>query len=161
MAQIPRAPDIEAQREAMRKLSFLTGTWSGEARALRGPGEPVEMIQTEVAQYRLDGLILMIEGIGRAKSDGKPVLQALGLITFDDTAGTYSMRAFNDGRWLETEMQLSESGRGLAWGFVVGEIRTKSLLEIDERGEWTELHELMVGSQPPRTLMRLRVRRQV
>ena len=44
MAQTPRTPDIEAQRAAMKKLGFLVGDWSGEASALRGPGQFVEGI---------------------------------------------------------------------------------------------------------------------
>jgi hypothetical protein len=30
---------------------------------------------------------LVIEGVGRTKTDGRPALQALGLISFDDDAG--------------------------------------------------------------------------
>lgn len=30
-----RTPDLEAQRAAMKKLSFLIGKWSGEARVLQ------------------------------------------------------------------------------------------------------------------------------
>jgi hypothetical protein len=160
MAELPRARDVEAQRAAMRKLSFLIGSWSGEARGLRGRGELIEMVQSEEAQYKLDGLILTIEGVGRAKSDGRTLLQALGLISYDDASGTYFMRAFNDGRWLETEVKLSPSGRGMTWGFVLGEIQTKSSLEINEQGEWTEFHELTIGSQPPRTLMELNVKKE-
>ena len=76
MAQLPRTPDLEAQRAAMKKLDFLVGSWSGEARALRGPDQPLELIQTEEAQYKLDGLILVIEGVGKTKADGKAALQA-------------------------------------------------------------------------------------
>ena len=61
-AQSPRSPRIEAQREAMKKLEFLVGKWSGEARVQRGPGDALELIQTEEAQYKLDGLVLLIEG---------------------------------------------------------------------------------------------------
>ena len=57
MIQPPRMPDVEAQRAAMKKLSFLIGRWAGEARILRGPGETVELNQQEEAQYKLDGLI--------------------------------------------------------------------------------------------------------
>ena len=80
----------------MKKLGFLVGKWVGEARLLRGPGEPVILAQTEEAQFKLDGLILEIEGIGRTKLDDKLVLQALGIISFDDETGTYHMRAFNE-----------------------------------------------------------------
>jgi hypothetical protein len=160
MAQPPRVPDIEAQRAALKKLDFLVGMWSGEARVLRGPGEPLELVQTEAAQYKLDGLILIIEGIGKTKADGKVALQALGIISYDDEAGTYRMRAYNDGRYLETDLQLSENSKRIAWGFALGDIKTSSMLRINEKDEWTELTEIAIGSQPARKFMELVVNRQ-
>jgi hypothetical protein len=75
-------PNIEAQRAAMKKLEFEDGKWVGEACLLRGPGDPVSLMQTEEAQFKLDGLILCIEGVGRTTADGKPALQALGVVLF-------------------------------------------------------------------------------
>jgi len=144
----------------MKKLSFLIGKWSGEARILRGSSEPLELIQSEEAQYRLGGLVLMIEGIGRSKSDGKVVLQALGIVSYDDEAAAYRLRAYNDGRYLETDVRLGEDGKGIMWGFALGEIKTSSVLWVNENGEWTELTEMTIGSQPPRKFMELRVRPQ-
>jgi len=159
MPQVPRVPDLEAQRTAMKKLGFLVGRWVGRAHVLRGAGETTELLQTEEAHYKLDGLILMIEGIGRKESDGQPVLQALGVISYDDETKTYYMRAFNDGRFLETEVRLTQGSTGMTWGFTLGEIRTRSVMQINEMGEWTELHEITIGSQPPKKLMELAVRR--
>ena len=48
----------------------------------------------------------MIEGVGRTKSTGEPVLQAFGIISYDDESATYRIRAFNDGRFLETQVKL-------------------------------------------------------
>jgi len=160
MAQLPRVPDLAAQREAMKKLDFLVGKWAGEAYLLRGPSELVELHQTEEAQYRLSGLIMVIEGVGRVGSGGQPVLQAFGVISYDDDNATYRLRAFNDGRFLETQLKLLEQGRGMTWGFALGEIRTNSVLRINERGEWTELAEISIGSQPPKKLLELTVRPQ-
>jgi len=120
----------------------------------------VDLIQREEAQFKLDGLLLLIEGVGRRKSDGALVLQALGVISYDDEAAVYRMRAFNDGRFLETEVKLLERGQGLSWGFTLGEIKTKSVLQINEQGEWTEQHEIAAGPQPSRKLMEVTVRRQ-
>ena len=156
MAQ--HTPDLDAQRAAMKKLEFLVGKWAGEARMLRGPGEPVVMIQTEEAQYKLDGLVLQIEGVG--KVDGKPALQALGIVSYDDETGTYRMRAFNDGRFLETEVKLLGEGKGMTWGFALGQYRTSSTMRINEKGDWTELHEITIGEQAPRKYMKLSVSRQ-
>jgi hypothetical protein len=160
MAQLPRVPDLEAQREAMKKLGFLVGKWAGEACLLRGPAESVELLQTEEAQYKLDGLIVFIEGVGRTKFGGQPLLQAFGIISYEDESRTYRLRAFNDGRFLETQMKLLEEGKGMSWGFALGEIRTNSVLRINERGEWTELAEISIGSQPPKKLLELTVRLQ-
>lgn len=142
----------------MKKLNFLIGEWSGEASKARGPGLVVELSQTELAEFKLDGLVLAIEGIGRNKFDGKIALQALGLITFEDSTGIYRMRAFNEGRWLETEVKLLHDGKSLSWGFTFGEMSTKSVLRINEKGEWTELAELTIGARPPVKLMELVVR---
>ena len=129
-----RPPDVAVQRAAMAKLSFLVGHWSGEARLLRGPDLMVDLSQTEDAQYKLDGLVLTIEGCGRT-ADGATVLEAFGIISYDDGDCAYRMRAFNDGRWLETEVRLLDEGEGIAWGFTLGEIRTSSVLKINEHGE--------------------------
>jgi hypothetical protein len=153
-------PDVEAQRAAMKQLSFLIGRWVGEGRILRGPGETVELNQQEEAQYKLNGLILTIEGIGCSKGDGKTALQALAFVSYDDQSGRYIMRAFNDGRYLETELKLAEDGQGIMWGFVLGEIKTSSMLRINEEGDWTELTEITIGTQPARNYMELRVSRQ-
>lgn len=143
----------------MKKLGFLVGEWSGEASVLRTSGEFVDLEQTESAHFRLDGLVLVIEGVGRSKADGKLALQALGLISFDDETGAYRMRAFNDGRWLETEVKLADGGNSLSWGFSLGQIKTATVLHINENGEWTELGELIVGDSPPRRMIDLKVRR--
>jgi hypothetical protein len=144
----------------MQKLAFLTGKWIGEARLLRGPTEYAELVQTEEAQYKLDGLILVIEGVGRTAAEGQPILRAFGVVSYDDQSGVYWLRAYNDGRFLETEVKLLDQGKGMAWGFTLGEIKTKSVLQINEHGEWTEVAELFIGSQAPKRLLQLTVRPQ-
>jgi hypothetical protein len=159
MAHLPRVPDLNAQRAAMKKLGFLVGKWNGEARLLRGPSEWMDMHQSEEAQYKLDGLILVIEGVGRTKSDSHSVLQAFGIISFDDETATYRIRAFNDGRFLESEVKLLDQDNAISWGFALGQMTTKSVLRINESGEWTELAEIKIGSEPAKTLLELTVRR--
>lgn len=154
----PHRPDVNLQREAMKKLGFLVGQWSGTGRMLRATGEWIDITQSERVEYKPDGLLLVIEGVGRS-SDGRPVLQAYGIASYDDATKKYYMRAFNDGRWLETETELSDNGKGLTWGFTVGDIRTKSTMRLTDSGEWTESHEITIGSQPSRKFMELTVRR--
>src|ERR1700682_4753637 len=77
-------PNVSAQREAMKKLAFLVGKWSGDASVIRGPGEPMKLVQTEDVQFKLDGLVMLVEGSGR-NSDGQVVFRALATISYDDT----------------------------------------------------------------------------
>jgi len=152
-------PDLAAQRAAMEKLSFLAGSWAGEAQVLAGAGSPLTLDWSEEAHFKLDGLLLAIEARGVSRSDGRVVRQALGLVAYDDFAGAYRMRTFNDGRYLETELKLLDGEDAFSWGFEVGEFKTSSVLRMNEKGEWTEVHHLTVGSQPARKLMEVKVAR--
>jgi hypothetical protein len=53
-----------------------------------------------------------------------------------------------------------DDDKGLTWGFGFGQIRSSSVLKINEKGEWTELAEIIIDSQSPRKLMDLTVRRE-
>ena len=50
----------------------------GNVPELGGPSDSVELFQTEEAKYRLDGLILVIEGIGRTNPAANPFYGFLG-----------------------------------------------------------------------------------
>lgn len=144
----------------MKKLEFLLGKWAGEARVWRGPGDPLELLQTEEVQYKLDGLVMLIEGTGRNKADGKVAFRALATVAYDEDAAVYRFRAYNDGRYLETDLKLTEAGKGFTWGFAFGEIKTQYKMTLTESGEWTELGEVIMNGKPPRKFVELRVRPQ-
>ena len=136
----------------MKEVSVLVGKWAGEARLLRGPTEWVDLLQTEEAQFKLDGLIVVIEGVGRTKTAGQPLLQAFGIISYDDENGTYHFRAINDGRYLETTLKLLEESRGNNLGLCPG-IRTNSISRINERGErvaWRSVQLMEMCGSPVR-----------
>jgi hypothetical protein len=161
MAQAPQQPDLAKQHDAMSKLQFLVGSWAGTGRLWRSANQPFDFIQTEDAKFKLDGLLLTVEGVGKNRTDGSSVLQAFGLISYDDAAGVYRMRAFNDGRWLETEVQVDPTGKALHWGFTLSRIKTSSTLRITKDGDWTEVHEATVGAEPSRKFMEFDLKRQM
>ena len=159
-AEPQRTPDVQAQRSAMRKLSFLVDRWSGEAQVFPAAGGTLTLAWSEDAQYKLNGSLLEIEAQGRNKGDNTVVRQALGLVSYDDSTGVYRMRTYNDRRYLETDLKLLDAGIGFTWGFEIGDIKTSSVLQIDDKGDWTEIHHITIGSQPTRKLMEVRVSRQ-
>ncbi|HTD97430.1 MAG TPA: hypothetical protein VK627_10880 [Edaphobacter sp.] len=140
-------PDLADQRQAMQKLNFLVGKWTGDATVSHGPGEPIKIIQTEVVQYKLDGLVLLIEGTGRDEG-GKAVFTALATVSYDDENFTYHFRAYNGGRYLDTELKVLP--HGFTWAYNVGPAKITNAMHLTEKGEWAEVTEAAVGSAPPR-----------
>jgi hypothetical protein len=144
-AQQPSMPNVDAQREAMKKLAFLAGHWSGPVSVSRGPGEPLKLTQTENVQYKLDGLVLLIEGQSTG-SDGKARFQALATIAYDDATHTYRFRAYNEGHYIDTELTVQPDG--FAWGFTAGPAKIQNTMHLTDKGEWQESTDVTFGSNP-------------
>jgi hypothetical protein len=155
VAQQP--PNVDAQRDAMKKLQFLVGKWSGEADVTRGPGDLLKLTQTENVQYKLDGLVMLVEGEGR-NADGNRVYSALATIAFDDAAGVYHFRAYNSGRYLDTELTVTADG--FSWGFTPGPVKINNTMKLSDKGEWVEATDVTMGSQPPRHTMQMTLKKQ-
>jgi hypothetical protein len=150
-------PNVTAQREAMKKLDFLAGKWSGDASVSRGPGDPMKVMQSENIQFKLDGLVLLIEGAAR-NADGKIVFQALATVSYDDSSSVYRFRSYNDGRYLETELKVIP--QGFSWGFEAGPLKVSNNMRLNEKGEWVEVTESAYGATPPRKSVEMVLKRQ-
>lgn len=142
----PVSNSVSAQREAMRKLSFLAGHWSGPIAIVRGPGEALHLTQTENVEYKLDGLLLLIEGKS-TNGDGKVLFNALATIAYDDASHAYRLRAHTDGHYLDTE--LSVLAEGFSWSFTAGPAHIVNTMHLTAKREWNEVTEATVGSNPP------------
>jgi hypothetical protein len=144
-AEQPVSNSAETQRDAMRKLSFLAGHWSGPVTIVRGPGEALHLAQTEDVEYKLDGLLLLIEGKSTSP-DGKVLFSALATIAYDDASHTYRFRACNDGHYLDTE--LAVPANGFSWSFTSGPAHIVNTMHLTGKGKWGEVTEVTVGSNP-------------
>jgi hypothetical protein len=144
-AQQPVSDSAETQRVAMQKLSFLAGHWSGPVTIVRGPGEALHLAQTEDVQFKLDGLVLLVEGKS-TNTDGKVLFSALATIAYDDASQTYRFRAYNDGHYLDTELAVPPNG--FSWGFTAGPAHIVSTMHLTGKGEWYEVTDVTVGSNP-------------
>jgi hypothetical protein len=145
--QQPPANGVEIQRAAMKKLAFLTGSWLGPVSIVRGPGDPLRLTQSERVEWKLDGLVLLIEGKSTG-ADGKTRFEALATIAYDEAAHAYRMRAYNEGHYVDTE--LTALGDGFSWGFQAGPARVENTMHLTAKGEWQETTEVVMGNDPPR-----------
>ncbi len=157
VAEAPNSNGADAQREAMKKLAFLVGQWSGPVTIVRGPGEPLRLTQTENVEYKLDGLVLLVEGKS-TDTDGKVRFNALATIAYDDANHQYRLRAYNDGHYIDTELTVPE--KGFSWGFTVGPAHIMNTMKLTEKGEWSEVTEATVGSNPPRRSVEMLLQRE-
>lgn len=101
----PPAPDAVKLREAMKPFLPAVGKWRGESWMQMGPGEPQRSVSEETVEMRLDGLVLIVEGLHHAKladgTAGKVVHHALAVVSADsaDPAGGFRFSTFlADGR---------------------------------------------------------------
>ena len=128
-------PNVDAQRTAMKKLAFLVGTWEGGATTTHGEQE-IKVKQTEQVTFKLDGLVLLIEGTGRDPATGEAKFRALATVAYDDLAGVYHFRAYNEGNYVDSEMKVVDSG--FEWGFKAGPSQITFIMKLDDKGAWVE-----------------------
>lgn len=152
---VPTTPKMSAQRAAMSKLDFLIGQWSGPATISESAGPAMQLTQTENVQSKLDGLLLLVEGASRDAS-GNARFQALATIAYDDSAATYRIRAYNDGNYVDAELNVLDNG--FSWGFSAGPAAISNTMHLTDTGQWSETTTVAAGGSPPRTTTGLTLR---
>lgn len=135
------------QREEMRKLEWMVGHWKGTGWIQMGQQGRHEFVQTEIIQSKLDGLVLMIEGLGRSKDVDTVVHSALAVVSYDEQARVFRWRAFTaEGRQTDAEAKV-EKGK-LEWGFPTSpQGRVRFTIKVDEDGRWFEIGEMTPDGQ--------------
>jgi hypothetical protein len=132
--------------EEMKKFDFIVGDWEGTGWMAFGPNQREDSRVVEHAEYKLDGAVLVIEGIGRAGGPGtaseRIVHNALGVVSFDRAKGDYTMRAYRaDGQFIDAWIKPGEGG--LTWGFdIPGMGAMRYTMRINEKGQWHEIGEM-------------------
>jgi hypothetical protein len=146
-AQQPPLRDADVQRDAMHKLAFIAGHWSGPITIVHGPGEPLRLTQTENVQFKLGGLVLLIEGKSTGV-DGKAQFQALATVAFDSATLVYHIRAYNDGHYVDSPLAVVADG--FSWEYTAGTAKIVNTMRLTPKGEWQETTDVTFGNNPPR-----------
>lgn len=136
-------------KEKMKIFSNWTGRWQGEGSMQMGPGEPRKSNVDERVEAKLDGMVLLVEGIGKAQDASKQeiiVHHALAVLSYDKNTGQYKFRSYlKDGR--STDAWLKPTGENtFQWGFDIpgrGKTRYNIILDPvkktwDETGEFSQ-----------------------
>ena len=142
----------------MKKLAFLVGKWSGGANVSRGPNAIVKVKQTEDVQFKLGGLVLLIEGTGRNPDTAEVMFNALATISYDETAKAYRFRAYNNGRYLDTDLKVPENG--FEWSYTAGRADVRFVMRLNDKGEWVETGDVKLGDNPPQRTFEMTLHKQ-
>jgi len=97
----------DAQRREMKKLDWFVGHWKGTGWIQLGPQGRHEFTQTETIEAKLAGLVLVIEGSGKAKEDGSTVHTALAFVSYDHRANKFRWHAFTPEGQIDTEAKVA------------------------------------------------------
>jgi hypothetical protein len=140
-------PDPTANKEALKKLSAWVGQWKGEGSMQMGPGGPKKSIVDEKIEMKLDGTILVVEGLGKAidpaTNQEVVVHNAFGVVSFDVATKAYRIKTYTkEGRGADAYFNIVGENK-YEWGFdIPSGGKTKYSITLDAvKNTWNEIGE--------------------
>jgi hypothetical protein len=153
-------PDGSANRAAMQRLSGLIGRWTGEAWMMVGQ-QRENTTMTETVEAKLEGTVLLIEGLGVAPVAGgqtRIVHHALAILSFDPRTRTYSMRS-HVGSGYSGDFAVEVTDSALVWTREVPQGRIRNTARIGN-GVWHEIGEFSRDGTSWMQIMEIRLRKE-
>ena len=106
-----------AGRTRMKALSYFVGTWKGEGIVQRREGGPLKVLQEEKIEWKVDTLVLVIEGIGKDPATLKKLFHAFACVSFNTQSQEFNMKSFiMDGRQTDAYFKVVADNQ-FEWGF--------------------------------------------
>lgn len=137
--------ESNASQRAMKKLSFMLGTWQGNAQLKMGP-EAVSSNGIETVTAMLDGTVFLIEGKFADATAGKKVHHALAILSYDPRKQQYKMQShLSDGRSGDYVVEILGEGQ-IRWTMdSVPGVEIRYTLTYAQ-GKWKEVGEMKRGN---------------
>jgi hypothetical protein len=156
-ADQPKSNDIQSRE--MKKLDWFVGRWKGTGWIQMGEQGRHEFTQTETIESKLDGLVLVIEGSGKAKEDGSTVHTALAFVSYDHRTNKFRWHAFTPEGQIDTEAKVGTDT--LEWTLEIPRRgRMRYTITRNEKDEWFEIGEMIHEDQTRHKFFEMTLRRQ-
>jgi hypothetical protein len=123
------------------------GQWKGEGWIQQGPGEAKTTTVEEFLEFKLDGMILVIEGVGMHA--GNKTHHAYAILSYDKLTNGYRFRTYlADGKSADAWLTVLAENE-YRWGFDVPSGKIQYTIKLDfNKKTWTETGEFSAdGSQ--------------
>ena len=132
--------------EKMKIFDAWVGHWQGVGSMQMGPGEPQKSTVDENIQSKLNGTILLVEGIGKAKNpqtqEENIVHHALAILEYDAINNQYKFRThLKNGRSTDAWFKVV-SENNYQWGFEAPNVKMRYTINLDPiQKTWHEIGE--------------------
>lgn len=138
-------PTEGVAKEKMKPFAYWAGHWQGEGSIQMGPGPQKKSKVDEHLEFKLDGTVMLIEGIGKSVegNENKVVHHALAVLSFDQATNQYKFNSYLiDGRSTQAWLIIVEEGK-YQWGFDIpnGKIKYSITVSTSEK-TWNEIGEI-------------------
>lgn len=138
-------PDFgrDEQLAEMKKLDWMIGEWKGSGTSTM-PGRAGTSDVYEKIERRLDGLALLVEGIGRKTDAGKEtkVHHALAMLRWAPECKCYRFPSHTmHGSFVDAEMRIMEDKR-IVWGFKTPGGEMRYTIRHTDKDQWNEIGEM-------------------
>jgi hypothetical protein len=141
---ISAQPSEAVAKEKMKSFVHWAGRWQGEGSIQMGPGPLKKSNVDEHLEFKLDGTVMLIEGIGKSVegNDNKIVHHALAVLSFDQGTNQYKLNSYlKDGRSTQAWLNIIEEGK-YQWGFDTPNGKIKYSITLDaSKKSWNEIGE--------------------
>jgi hypothetical protein len=124
-----QTPALEISKQEMQKLAYMSGRWQGEATVRQGNTPPIKVLQEEDIQFKLDGTIMLIEGIGRKPEAPEAIVfNAMAVVSYNQYTKQYGLKTYTkEGNQADAYFKIV-SDNHFEWGF---ETPTKAKIRYD------------------------------
>lgn len=132
-------------KEKMKPLTSWVGTWKGEGWSVDQSRQRTEFTVEEKVEPRLDGRVMMSEGIGKNKSNGETGFHAVGVFYYNNEKRTYEVKSFLDnGNMTLAQAIINDEGQFI-WGFDVPGGKVQYTITLTEN-TWNEKGAFVMAS---------------
>lgn len=150
--------------EMMKRVEFLSGRWSGGGWIMLGPGQKHTFTGTETASSKLDGTILVIEGLhtipGEAGAPERVIHNALGVISFDVATKKLKFQSYlADGRSITTEADAPDNRTFIWWMKDPRGNTTRFTSHLEDNGDWVDTGEFSMDGKEWRKFYEMRMKK--
>lgn len=137
----------ESGNEKMKPFAEWIGRWQGEGSMQMGPGAPKRSTVDEHIESKLDGTIIVVEGVGKSIDPNTKqetvTHHAFGILSYDAGSSQYKFRSYlKDGRSVDAWFNVTGDNQ-YQWGFdIPNRGKTRYTITLDPaKKTWNEIGE--------------------